>query len=220
MSSKKVDLKTTNKKNGGSKKSDNKKKSHNKKKNLKGGSSDIALPTLTTLDWHKENQYPIPYAADTSVGINEYQFGRTTPNNKFIVASGLVLGKDGLEMTAPDMTGFNNLGLGKGPMGVLPEGISSCGIVGKNMKGGSKLKKRKDDSKKKTSKSKPKAKKSILKVIENDVVGFGSAVGKTVKGLFTSKDSKKTKKTKKEVKSKKTKTSKKDTKKIKKVIKK
>lgn len=185
-------------------------KKDSKKKNLKGGSDsnqDIPLPTLTSLDWHNKGQQPIPYTADTSVGINEYQFGRTTPTNNFIVSSGLVLGKDGLEMTAPDMTGLNNLGLGKGPTGVLPQGISSCGTVDtadNKMSGGSKSKKiksKKTGDKKKKSVTKPKEKKpvskpkkTILKTIKNELVSVGTIVEKQVKKLFTGKSKKVVKK--------------------------
>ena len=106
-------------------------------------------------------------------------------------------------MTAPDMTGLNNLGLGKEPTGVLPEGISSCGTVdsaNNKMSGGSKSKKAKGktnvDKKKKVVKkpiTKPKekkAKKSILKTIKNDLVSVGVMVEKKVKKLFTGKSKK------------------------------
>ena len=48
--------------------------------------SDIPLYTQTSYDWHcQKNQPNKPYAVDLNVGTNEYIFGRTTPNNKFIV---------------------------------------------------------------------------------------------------------------------------------------
>jgi hypothetical protein len=52
----------------------------------------IPLNTLASPDWVNQGQKPgpPPYAADLSVGINEYQFGRTTPDNQFVVATGLV----------------------------------------------------------------------------------------------------------------------------------
>ena len=58
------------------------------------------IPTysLTSPDWHTANQNPIPLATSASAGYNEYIFGRTTPDNKFIVATGLVPGPYGLEM--------------------------------------------------------------------------------------------------------------------------
>ena len=58
------------------------------------------IPTysLTSPDWHNANQKPIPLATSASAGYNEYIFGRTTPDNKFIVATGLVPGPYGLEM--------------------------------------------------------------------------------------------------------------------------
>ena len=64
-------------------------------------SDKIPLYTQTSYDWHNNNQQNNkPYSVNSNVGINEYIFGRTTPNNKFIVASGLVLNKNpwGIEM--------------------------------------------------------------------------------------------------------------------------
>jgi len=64
-------------------------------------SEKIPLYTLTSYDWYnKFQQNNKPYAVNTDVGINEYTFGRTTPDNKFIVASGLVMNKQpyGIEM--------------------------------------------------------------------------------------------------------------------------
>lgn len=61
----------------------------------------IPLSTLASPDWVNQGQKPgpPPYAADLSVGINEYQFGRTTPNNQFVVATGLVpKGPNSIEM--------------------------------------------------------------------------------------------------------------------------
>ena len=61
----------------------------------------IPLNTLASPDWVNQGQKPgpPPYAADLSVGINEYQFGRTTPNNQFVVATGLVpKGPNNIEM--------------------------------------------------------------------------------------------------------------------------
>ena len=57
-------------------------------------SEKIPLYTLTSYDWYnKVQQNNKPYAVNTDVGINEYTFGRTTPDNKFIVATGLVMNK-------------------------------------------------------------------------------------------------------------------------------
>ncbi len=52
----------------------------------------IPLDTLASPDWVNKGQPqgPPPYAADLSVGVNEYQFGRTTPSGQFVVATGLV----------------------------------------------------------------------------------------------------------------------------------
>jgi len=65
----------------------------------RGGSAPIHTYIDYTQDWHNAGDKPIPYAVDSSAGINEYIFGRTTPDNKFIVASGLVKNKTGIEMT-------------------------------------------------------------------------------------------------------------------------
>ena len=53
--------------------------------------SKIPLYTQTSYDWHcNKNQPNKPYAVDLNVGTNEYIFGRTTPNNQFIVSTGLI----------------------------------------------------------------------------------------------------------------------------------
>jgi hypothetical protein len=63
--------------------------------------TSIRLYNDYSQDWHYPNTLKkhIPYAINSSAGINEYQFGRTTPNNKFIVATGLVKNNVGIEMT-------------------------------------------------------------------------------------------------------------------------
>ena len=60
-------------------------------------SDDIPLYSQTSGDWYNSNQ-PQPLAADLDVGINEYTFSRPTPNNKFVVATGLINTPKGLEM--------------------------------------------------------------------------------------------------------------------------
>jgi glutathione peroxidase-family protein len=62
------------------------------------GGEPIPLYTDTSLDWHNKNADP-NYAVDLNVGVNEYTFGRTTPDNKFIVSTGLVSKPFGIEMT-------------------------------------------------------------------------------------------------------------------------
>ena len=53
--------------------------------------SKIPLYTQTSHDWHcNKNQPNKPYAVDLNVGTNEYIFGRVTPNNQFIVSTGLI----------------------------------------------------------------------------------------------------------------------------------
>jgi len=66
-------------------------------KKMYGGEA-IPLYTDTSLDWHNQNAVP-NYAVDLNVGVNEYTFGRTTPDNKFIVSTGLVSKPFGIEMT-------------------------------------------------------------------------------------------------------------------------
>ena len=66
-------------------------------KKQSGGDQYIPTYTLTTQDWHLSNQVP-PYAVDLNAGINSYVFGRTTPNNDFVVATGLVNNCNGIEM--------------------------------------------------------------------------------------------------------------------------
>lgn len=70
--------------------------SRKSKKIMKGG-EPMPLYTTTSPDWH-DPQQPAPLAVDLDVGINEYQFGRTTPDNKFVVATGLVDNPQGVEM--------------------------------------------------------------------------------------------------------------------------
>jgi hypothetical protein len=77
-------------------KSKSKRNSHKSKKNMKGG-EQIPLYTTTSPDWHEAQQHA-PLAVDLDVGINEYTFGRTTPDNKFVIATGLVNNPQGVEM--------------------------------------------------------------------------------------------------------------------------
>jgi hypothetical protein len=71
----------------------------NKKNNMKGGSDPIPTYVDYSQGWHYANEENIPYAVDSSIGINEYQFGRLTPDNDFIVASGVVKNDTGIELT-------------------------------------------------------------------------------------------------------------------------
>ena len=74
------------------------KTSKNKITNLKGGSSCIPTQIDSSPGWHYRGQ-KIDYAVDTTAGINDYIFGRTTPANHFIVASGLAKHDGQIEMT-------------------------------------------------------------------------------------------------------------------------
>ncbi len=74
--------------------------------NLMGGNASqgrIATYAYYTPDWYDVGEKR-PFAVDATVGINEYQFGRTTPDNKFVVASGLVGNDTGLLMTGGKKT--------------------------------------------------------------------------------------------------------------------
>jgi hypothetical protein len=66
------------------------------KKSMRGGES-IPLFTTTSPDWHDADQ-KAPLAVDLNVGINEYQFGRTTPDNKFVESTGVVNTPNCVEM--------------------------------------------------------------------------------------------------------------------------
>ena len=70
--------------------------SRKSKKNMKGG-EPMPLYTTTSPDWNEAKQHA-PLAVDLDVGINEYTFGRTTPDNKFVIATGLVNNSQGVEM--------------------------------------------------------------------------------------------------------------------------
>jgi hypothetical protein len=70
----------------------------NKITNLKGGSSCIPTQIDSSPGWHYRGQ-KIDYAVDATAGINDYVFGRTTPDNNFIVASGLAKLDGQIEMT-------------------------------------------------------------------------------------------------------------------------
>ena len=65
-------------------------------KKMSGGQF-MPLYSLTSPDWHNSGQ-PVPYAVNLDVGINEYTFGRTTPDNKFVVSTGLVNDQYGIRM--------------------------------------------------------------------------------------------------------------------------
>jgi len=74
------------------------KSNKNKKNNLKGGDS-IPLAVDFSKDWEYKNSEQTPYSVDLNVGVNEYVFGRTTPDNRFIVSSGIVKNDSGMQLT-------------------------------------------------------------------------------------------------------------------------
>jgi hypothetical protein len=63
-----------------------------------GTKNDIPLYVDSSNDWVKPNSNYHPYAVDLSAGVNEYMFGRTTPDNNFIVSTGLIKDNSGIEM--------------------------------------------------------------------------------------------------------------------------
>ena len=71
--------------------------SSRKNKSQKGGNQDIPLYTTTTNDWHNQGEVA-PLAVDLNVGMNEYTFSRTTPDNKFVTSTGLTDDPKGVEM--------------------------------------------------------------------------------------------------------------------------
>ena len=180
----KKEMVKNNSQNGGS--------SCNKNKNNEYYSNNPDTSIRLYDDYSKDWHYPgtpesqIPYAIDSSAGINEYQFGRTTPDNKFIVSTGLVKNNVGIEMT-----------------GGKKKKKSSIGTMFKKVKSSSKklvkkvkpyaekaVKKVKSSSKKLVKKvkssttKKPKSKsKSILNKTKNSI----KSVGKKVSSLFSKK---------------------------------
>jgi hypothetical protein len=140
----------------------------NTKNKSQNGGDPIRLYDDYSQDWHYPGtpQSNIPYAIDSSAGINEYQFGRTTPDNKFIVATGLVKNNVGIEMT----------GGGK----KKKKSKTKSSIIG------TMFKKVKSSSKKLIKKVKPFAEKAVKKV--------KSSSKKLVKKIKPSKKSKSSKK--------------------------
>ena len=63
---------------------------------MKGGEF-IPTYTETSPGWHNANSN-VPFAVDLNAGVNEYVFSRTTPNNKFVVSTGLINTESGIEM--------------------------------------------------------------------------------------------------------------------------
>ena len=57
---------------------------------------NIPLYSQTSNDWGNKGESN--YAVNLDVGINEYVFSRTTPNNDFIVSTGLVNDALGIKM--------------------------------------------------------------------------------------------------------------------------
>ena len=64
--------------------------------NMKGGQF-IPTYTETSPGWHNAYSHS-PYAVDLNVGVNEYTFSRPTPDNKFVVSTGLINTQSGVEM--------------------------------------------------------------------------------------------------------------------------
>ena len=59
----------------------------------------MQLYTTTSPGWNfSPNDKTQNNAVNLDVGINEYTFGRTTPDNKFVVSTGLITNSGGVEM--------------------------------------------------------------------------------------------------------------------------
>ena len=153
-------------------------------------------------DWHYPGtpESQIPYAIDSSAGINEYQFGRTTPDNKFIVATGLVKNNVGIEMTGgkkkkpkskskPSTTKKVLKKVKSSVKKVVKSVGSSVKKIVKKVKKSTTSKKSKSNSNPKSvkkSKSKPKSttkSKSMLNKTKNAL----KSVGKKVSSIFSKK---------------------------------
>ena len=203
--------------------------------------SKIPLYTQTTHDWHcNKNQSNKPYAVDLNVGTNEYIFGRVTPDNKFIVTTGLI--KDpkpyGIKMVGgkKKKMGGSVTGLSKNDLSIYHEnnyrnneliynalnkinqlnGLNSpCKNsmidAQNNISGGAKKKSVKKPTTKKSTTKKPTTKKSITKK---------STTKKSTTKKSTTKKSTTKKPTTKKLTTKKPTTKKSPTKKTKKVVKK
>jgi uncharacterized Rmd1/YagE family protein len=115
-----------------------------------------------------EDQKP-SYAVDLNVGVNEYIFGRTTPNNKFVVSTGLVNKPFGVEMTGAGKT---------------------------KQKKDSKTKQKKDSKTKKDSKSVVSRTEVFLKKIEKYSTKSNPNLNNAIKLLKSKKSKDKIKKTK------------------------
>jgi hypothetical protein len=143
-------------------------------------------------DWHYPGtpESQIPYAIDSSAGINEYQFGRTTPDNKFIVSTGLVKTNVGIEMTGGKKKKKSTIGsmfkTVKSSSKKLVKKVKPYAEKAvKTVKSSSKklVKKVKSSTTKKPKSKSSKKSKSILNKTKNSI----KSVGKKVSSLFSKK---------------------------------
>jgi hypothetical protein len=161
--------------------------------------TSIRLYSDYSQDWHYPNTLPqnIPYAINSNVGINEYQFSRTTPDNKFIVATGLVKNKVGIEMTGGKKKKKTKSKPKSSSIGKVVKKVKSStkkvikkvkpytDKVVKKVKSSTKkvIKKIKPSSTKKSKPSTTKKTKSVLNKTKNAL----KSVGKKVSNLFSKK---------------------------------
>jgi hypothetical protein len=147
-------------------------------KKMKGGEY-MPLYTETTKDWAAPGQTQ-PYSVDLNVGINEYTFGRTTPDNNFIVATGLVNDAKGIEMIAPN--NYINQDNMKG--GKMDKKIKKISL---KKKSGEKkvVKKVSTDSKKKVGEKviTSNKKRSTINKIKNKITNLLSKTKKVIKSI-------------------------------------
>jgi len=164
--------------------------------NSQNGGSNTNPDTSIRLydDYSKDWHYPgtpeqnIPYAIDSSAGINEYQFGRTTPDNHFIVATGLVKNNVGIEMTGGKKTKSKpstTKKVVKKVKSTVKNVVKSVESVVKKVvkKVKSSTSKKSKPSKKVVKKPKSLKSKSMLNKTKNAI----KSVGKKVSSLFTKK---------------------------------
>ena len=143
-------------------------------------------------DWHYPGtpESQIPYAIDSSAGINEYQFGRTTPDNNFIVATGLVKNNVGIEMTGGKKKKKSSIGsmfkkVKSSSKKLVKKVKPYAEKAVKTVKSSSKklVKKVKSSTTKKPKSKSSKKSKSILNKTKNSI----KSVGKKVSSLFSKK---------------------------------
>ena len=147
---------------------------------LSASDNQIPLFTNTSRDWHTKGE-EANYAVDLNTGMNEYIFGRTTPDNKFVVSTGLVSdSKNGIEMTGAGKKKRKTV-LNKTKK-VLGSFGSSVGTFLKKVKDSLVGKSKTNPIKKVSEKSSTKKSKKVLSSVTSSIGSFISKVKDTVTG--------------------------------------